>query len=563
MKGMKIALYARVSSEKQAQDKTINSQIEAIKSYIQESGGEVDPDLIFCDDGMSGATLIRPALEALRDSAFSGKMDKICILSPDRLARKYAHQLLLVEEFNKLNIEIIFINKAISQTPEDQMLLQIQGVISEYEREKITERCRRGKLHAAKNGNVNALGGAPFGYVYMKANQGQNAYYKIHPIEAEIVRECYDLYCHKQVSIGAICRLFKEKGYITRTGKTSWACPVIWGMLQNPAYKGEAAFRKTIMVEREKITKKARDGSLYPKLAKSSCRQRPKEDRITIPVPKIIDPSLFERAEERLKESKKFSPRNNKKYEYLVSGLIRCDQCGYAMYGMAATTLNTKRFYYRCSGQDGRRWPNGKHCSGNSVRIEVIDELVWNATKRLISSPEIVMNEYANRMEKMENKAVSNEQICHKKMQELKHAQREKERILDLYQLGTVALDEIQPRLQGIRTKIERINQELDLLKRDEELEAKRLYVIQRFEDFCSTIATNLEELPFADRKKILRLLVTEITVNKSKGEISVNHILPLEKNSFRLCSRTRKGPFSKIPIYRSLKSGTKTGSAI
>ena len=165
-------------------------------------------------------------------------------------------------------------------------------------------------MHAAKNGNVNALGGAPFGYVYMKANQGQNAYYKIHPIEAEIVRECYDLYCNKQISIGAIGRLFKEKGYITRTGKTSWACPVIWGMLQNPAYKGEAAFRKTIMVEREKITKKAREGSLYPKLAKSSCRQRPKEDRITIPVPKIIDSSLFDRAEERLKENKKFSPRN-------------------------------------------------------------------------------------------------------------------------------------------------------------------------------------------------------------------------------------------------------------
>src|SRR5262245_36923915 len=102
MKGIKIALYARVSSEKQAQDKTINSQIDALKSYIQENGGEVDPDLIFCDDGVSGATLIRPSLEGLRDSAFCGKINKICILSPDRLARKYMHQLLLVEEFQKL-----------------------------------------------------------------------------------------------------------------------------------------------------------------------------------------------------------------------------------------------------------------------------------------------------------------------------------------------------------------------------------------------------------------------------------------------------------------------------
>lgn len=552
MKGMKIALYARVSSEKQAQDKTINSQIEAIKNYIHENGGEVDPDLIFCDDGVSGASLIRPSLEALRDSAFSGKMDKICILNPDRLARKYAHQLLLVEEFQKLNIEIIFINKAISQTPEDQMLLQIQGVISEYEREKITERCRRGKIHSAKNGNISALGGAPFGYVYVNKNQGQNAYYKIHPVEAEIVRECYDLYCNKQLSIKAICRTFTEKGYVTRTGKNIWACPVIWAMLHNPAYKGEAAFRKTIMVEREKITKMARDHALYPKLAKSSCRQRPKEDRITIAVPKIIDSSLFERAAERLIENKRLSPRNNKKYEYLASGLIRCNKCDYAMYGIAVTKLDTKRCYYRCSGQDSSRWPNGRLCAGSSVRTEVIDDLVWDATKRLINSPEIIMKEYVNRITKKENKAISGEQVRNKKIQELKLAHREKERMLDLYQLGTVTLDEIQPRLEMIRTKVVRLNQELDLLKRDEELESKRLHVIQRFEDFCSTISTNLDELSFAERKRILRLLITDIIVDTSKGEISVNHILPLDKNSFRLCSGAHKGTFLKRRSYPS-----------
>ena len=272
--------------------------------------------------------------------------------------------------------------------------------------------------------------------------------------------------------------------------------------------------------------------------------------RITIPVPKIIESYLFERAEERLKENKKFAHRNNKKYEYLVSGLIRCNQCGYSMYGIASTKLRTNRFYYRCSGQDARRWPNGKQCPGNSVRTEVIDELVWDATKRLISSPEIVMNEYVNRIEKRGNKTVSREQIHNKKTQELKYAQREKERILDLYQLGTVALEEIQPRLQGIRTKMERISQELDFLKRDEELEVKRLHVIQRFEDFCSTIATNLEELPFADRKKILCLLVTEIIVDTSIGEISVNHILPVEKNSFRLCSKDYKADFFLEPLY-------------
>src|SRR5262249_46398814 len=155
-----------------------------------------------------------------------------------------------------------------------------------------------------------------------------------------------------------------------------------------------------IMVEREKITKQARDHALYPKLAKSSCRQRPKEDRITITVPKIIDSSIFEKADERLKESKRLSPRNNKKNEYLASGLIRCNKCDYAMYGMTKTKLDVKRSYYRCSGQDSSRWANGRLCTRSSVRTEVIDDLVWEATKRLISSPEIVMNEYVNRITK-------------------------------------------------------------------------------------------------------------------------------------------------------------------
>ena len=417
------------------------------------------------------------------------------------------------------------------------MLLQIQGVISEYEREKIMERSRRGKLHAAKKGKVNVLSGAPFGYVYMKATQEQSAYYEIHPIEAEIVKECYDLYCNMILSIGAIARLFNDKGYISRTGKTFWERSVIWGMLRNPAYMGKAEFRKTMLVERNKITKLARDNSLYPKRAKSSSRERPKEDRIMIPVPKIIEPSIFERAQERLKENQKLSSRNNKKYEYLVSGLVRCRRCGYSMYGKPASNSRYRRCYYRCMGQDGHRWPNGRVCGAHPVRVEVIDELVWDATKRLIISPELVMNEYANRIEKKKNKNNSTEQIRNKKTLEFKHAQREKERMIDLYQLGTLDINEIEPRLQNIRAKMQRIQQELDLLRHEEEIETRMLHVVQRFEDFCSTLSANLENLSFLDRKKILRLLVTDIVVDTSNGEISVNHILPLEKKSCPLRS--------------------------
>jgi site-specific DNA recombinase len=528
-----IALYARVSSEKQVQERTIESQIESIKDFIHEKGEKLDPDLIFCDNGVSGTTLVRPALEALRDKAFSGEINQVYILSPDRLARKYAHQLILIEEFKKLNVDIIFVNKSISQTPEDQMLLQIQGVISEYEREKIVERCRRGRLHAAKKGIVNALVGAPFGYKYIKASQEKNACYEIHPTEAEVVRKCYDLFCNKQYSIAAIGRSFREQGYVSRTGKNSWERSIIWGILRNQAYIGQAEFGKTRVVERNKITKLARENSLYPKRAKSSTRETSKETRICIPVPKIIEPEIFERAKERLKENQRLSSRNNKKNEFLVGSIVRCSQCGYAMYGRARDRLR----YYRCLGQDNHRWPTGRVCGARPVRVEIVDELVWDETKRLIKTPEIVMKEYINRIEKRKNEEDTNEQIIKKKNQELKSAQQEKERMLDLYQFGRLELNELEPRLQKLRAKIQYIQQEIELFKHNQEKESRRIQVIQKFEDFCSKLTTNLEELSFMDRKKILRLLVTDVIVDTTKGEIVVNHILPLNPKKWSLCT--------------------------
>ncbi|WP_429455355.1 recombinase family protein [Paraburkholderia sp. JPY465] len=89
-------------------------------------------------------------MERLRDAAALGTVDRLYILAPDRLARKYAHQALLMEEFSSCGVQIVFLNHAIGTTPEESLLLQMQGMIAEYERAKIAERHRRGKLHGAK-----------------------------------------------------------------------------------------------------------------------------------------------------------------------------------------------------------------------------------------------------------------------------------------------------------------------------------------------------------------------------------------------------------------------------
>jgi site-specific DNA recombinase len=166
------ALYARVSSEQQAEAHTIASQVAALRERVTTAGLVVPASMEFLDDGYSGATLVRPALERLRDAAAAGSIDRLYVHSPDRLARKYASQGLLVEELGRDGVEVVFLNRELGRSPEDDLLLQVQGMMAEYERAKIIERHRRGKLHAARVGSVNVLSGAPYGYRYVRKHDG-------------------------------------------------------------------------------------------------------------------------------------------------------------------------------------------------------------------------------------------------------------------------------------------------------------------------------------------------------------------------------------------------------
>ena len=162
-----VAIYARVSSDRQARENTIASQVAALQERVAQDGFLLDKALTFLDDGRSGATLDRPNLERLRDSADAGLFDRLYVLAPDRLSRKTGHLIILIEEMNRCGVEIVFLNRPATATPEDELLVQIQGIVAEYERTKILERSRRGKRYAAQCGAVSVLTGAPYGYRYV------------------------------------------------------------------------------------------------------------------------------------------------------------------------------------------------------------------------------------------------------------------------------------------------------------------------------------------------------------------------------------------------------------
>jgi site-specific DNA recombinase len=330
---IRAAIYARVSSERQAQDGTIESQSHALRERVVADGLSLDEELCFIDDGYSGSTLIRPALERLRDQAASGAVDRLYVLAPDRLARRYAYQVLVVDELRRAGVEMIFLNRPLGQGPEDDLLLQVQGVMAEYERAKILERSRRGRLHAARSGRVSALTKAPYGYRYLsKALGGGTARFEVCLPEAELVRVMFRWVAEERLSISQVALRLTAQGLPSPRGRTYWDRSTVWGMLRNPAYKGLAGFGKRRIGPPLPRLRPGRNGSPQPRRPVSWTRTAP-ETWTGVPVPAILDEPLFEAVQQQLRENQRRYRLGKAGARYLVQGLVVCTACGYAMVG--------------------------------------------------------------------------------------------------------------------------------------------------------------------------------------------------------------------------------------
>src|SRR3989337_510257 len=205
------AIYARVSSEQQREAHTIASQTTALIEWARTLDLEVPQAWIVEGEGYSGATLERPGLERVRDLAAEGQIQAVLVYSPDRLSRKYAYQILLMEELARHGVETRFLNAPNSVTAEDQLLVQFQGMIAEYERAQILERSRRGERHRARAGEISVLSGAPYGYRYIRKSDSTAAYYEVMEAEAEVVRLVFQTYIEQAISINAITRMLNER----------------------------------------------------------------------------------------------------------------------------------------------------------------------------------------------------------------------------------------------------------------------------------------------------------------------------------------------------------------
>ncbi|MBM4069804.1 MAG: recombinase family protein [Planctomycetes bacterium] len=384
--GARCALYARVSSETQAHEMTIDSQVSLLRERIAADGGRVEPALSFLDDGVSGATLVRPGLERLRDQAAAGGMDRLYVLAPDRLARRHVHQLVLVEELQASGVEVVFVNRPVSDTPEDQLLLQVQGVIAEYERAKILERTRRGRVHAARCGRISVLGRAPYGYRYLAKHTGLAgpgvAAYEVLEDEARVVRQIFDWVGREGCSLREVGRRLKNQGVRTCRGLTHWTTSTLSALLKNSAYRGQAAYGKTRQGERRRL--RPRRGAAEVPKKPHGRERRPPSEQIFIPVPALIDDDLFAVVQERLEENRRClraqqAQRTAGGSSYFLQGLAVCGLCGYAMYGSSRCGRKKDRSYNRCVGRDGQRFAGRRVCDNPMSRTADLDAAVWQA----------------------------------------------------------------------------------------------------------------------------------------------------------------------------------------
>ena len=513
------ALYARVSSDRQKENHTISSQLAALVEYADNHGYLVPPEWRFQDEGYSGATLLRPGLEALRDLAAAGHIQAALVFSPDRLSRKYAYQVLLTEELSRCGVEVVFLKAPSGVTPEDQLLVQFQGMIAEYERAQIAERSRRGKRHRAQQGSINVLSGAPYGYRYIKKSETTAAYYEVLESEAAVVRLVYETYTQQGLSINAIARMLNERQVPTRTGTTRWERSTVWGLLRNPAYCGRACYGKTELRPRQRITRPLRQRNGIAS-RNSANHERPSQEWIEIAVPALISEETFALAQEQLHQNKRHSPRRTIEAS-LLQGMLVCERCGYGLYRTSTQTSARRLYYYRCIGSDAYRHLKGAVCENPPVRQDHLDAVVWAEVVRLLEEPKIIQEELNRRLE-----AARNADPLKRRQEQLHrdHARLSKsmDRLLIAYQDGLMSLEQLRCRMPELRRQDQAVQAELQSLETAAADQTKYLRLVETLGSFRGRLRARADTLDVLERQKILRLLVKEVLVGRDT--ITVRH---------------------------------------
>jgi site-specific DNA recombinase len=512
---LRAAVYARVSSEHQVERDTIASQLDLLRRRVQADGLTLEPEACFTDDGYSGETLLRPALERLRDHVAAGGLDRLYVECPDRLARNYAHQMVVVEELGRAGVEVVFLNHPTDASPEGRLLLQVQSVIAEYERAKIRERTRRGRLHAARSGQVSVLSHAPYGYRYLRKSEQGPAAYLIEMAEAPTVQAMFQWVAVEGCSLRQVCRRLQDRGVLTRTGKTHWDRATVLGMLTNPAYAGTAQFGKVRIVPARPRLRPRRGVAAFPRRPSAKQPTRP-EDRIPIAVPALVSPEVFAAVQDRLAENRRHPGRVADRAEALLQGLVVCRQCGYAYVrkqagGRAGPEMDQRYLYYRCCGTMRDRHHGRRLCEAAMVRADRLEAAVWSDVRGLLLEPGRLEAEYQRRLAG-EGPAAPRPGTTLGKL--IRQVKQRLSRLIEMYADGHIDKPEFQNQMEVSKQRLSELEAEAEAVADEERQRQELRLVLGAWESFRGEVQEGLDHCDGATQRRIIRALIKAIEVD-------------------------------------------------
>ena len=512
---MRVAIYTRVSTPRQAQAQKIDQQVERLKGYAERKSWTLEEEHVYLDEGYSGATLNRPGLDALRDAAAMAEFEVVLITAPDRLARNYVHQVLLIEELQGRGCRVEFVERPMSSEPNDQLLLQIRGAVAEYERTLIAERMRRGRLAKLRAGQLLPWVRVPFGYRTDPDHPRDPAGLRIDEYEAAIVRQMFTWYLERGATLGSIARRLIESGVPTPTGKSSsWSRSTIRGILKNPAYVGEAYGNCTHLVPARR-----RKSPLTPVGSGVSCKRRPEEEWIPISVPPIVDLEIFELVAEKLSRNQKYSARNNKSHRYLLRSLVGCGVC---KQGSNARTTWDGRSYYICRGHNAVV-PEHR-CRTRHVPAAQLDDVVWEDLCKVLSHPEHIRNAlqraYAGEWLPQELKARL--KTMGKAIAQL---ERQKRRLLDAYLSGVLELPELERKRKELGERSESLLAQKRQLEASANERMELAKIADSIERFCEQVTKGLANATFEQKRALVELLIDQVVVTDE--EVEIRYVVP------------------------------------
>ncbi|WCK53566.1 recombinase family protein [Aneurinibacillus sp. Ricciae_BoGa-3] len=497
-----IGIYARVSTEEQARSGfSLESQVRECR---KKAGTTECKDYV--DDGVSGEFLDRPALARLRQDVRDGLIRKIVCLDPDRLSRKLMHQLLITEEFDRRGIELVFVSGDYARTPEGQLFYSMRGAIAEFEKAKINERMSRGRREKARQGRV-LRDFQIYGYSYDKEKEQMI----VKEDEAAIVRMIFNMFTKPgQVKgMNGIANHLTANSIPTKKGKGVWHRQVVRQILMNEAYIGEFYQNKWNTEGMLGNKHKSPDERV-------AMKERPREEWILIPCPPIVDQETFDHAQKLLQDSRRRWAKKGV-YQYLLSGLVRCADCGNTLTGRRAKNWGKYEFEYT----DIKNSVGAKE-RGCGRRLKAVDleTQVWETIRSWLEQPDEIAAAVEADTEREEIPYGQTELTRLEK--EIEKAKEGRKRIVSLFAAGLdISEAEVRETMRDLKEKEEKYTKQLAELN-SKMKESKQARFNQNLLNEAAEyyLTKRKDELTFDDKQQLIRQLAREIIVYEDHIEI-------------------------------------------